>query len=90
MTLGARMKNGLLYMIRRSAGYSQIRRLSRRPFPGAKSGSQWLSLEPWQRQGVVFCPGHEAYSVFKEELPLRVIENAVSWLAAELPKGNKQ
>jgi len=33
-----------------------------------------------------FRPGHETYPVFKEKLPLRVIENAVRWLAAELPK----
>jgi trehalose utilization protein len=31
-----------------------------------------------------FRPGHETYPVFKEKLPLMVLENAVRWLAAEL------
>ncbi len=37
-------------------------------------------------------PFHEPKpdQVFKEEQSLRVIENAVWWLSAELPKGNKQ
>lgn len=33
-----------------------------------------------------FRPGHEIYPVYKQELPLKVIENACRWLAAELPK----
>jgi len=38
-------------------------------------------------KGKVFYirPGHEAYPVYKEEYPLLVIENAVRWLASELP-----
>ena len=30
-----------------------------------------------------FRPGHEIYPVYKQELPLRVIENACGWLARE-------
>jgi trehalose utilization protein len=33
-----------------------------------------------------FRPGHEIYPVYKQELPLKVIENACRWLAAGLPK----
>jgi len=58
------------------------------------SGGEWFrSGSVWNLgKGKVFYfrPGHETYPVFKEELPLRVIENAVRWLAAELPKGKKQ
>jgi trehalose utilization protein len=32
-----------------------------------------------------FRPGHETYAVFKEALPLLVIENAVRWLATPTP-----
>lgn len=35
-----------------------------------------------------FRPGHEIYPVYKEALPLKIVENAVRYLAAELP-GNK-
>lgn len=33
-----------------------------------------------------FRPGHETYPVFTQAEPLRVIENAVRWLAAALPR----
>ena len=38
-----------------------------------------------------FRPGHEVYPVYKEALPLKIVENAVRYLAAELPanKGQK-
>jgi len=29
-----------------------------------------------------FRPGHETYPVFRQEIPLRVIENACRWLGA--------
>ena len=32
-----------------------------------------------------FRPGHEIYPVYKQEIPLRIIENATRWLAAQLP-----
>jgi trehalose utilization protein len=58
------------------------------------SGGEWFRSGPiWNLgKGKVFYfrPGHETYPVLKEELPLRVIENAVRWLAAELSKGKKQ
>lgn len=56
------------------------------------AGGEWFrSGSVWNLgKGKVFYfrPGHETYPVFKEKLTLRVIENAVRWLAAELPKGN--
>ena len=56
------------------------------------AGGEWFrSGSVWNLgKGKVFYfrPGHETYPVFKEKLPLRVIENAIRWLAAELPKGN--
>ena len=30
--------------------------------------------------------GHETYPVYKEKYPVLVVENAVRWLASELPK----
>lgn len=30
-----------------------------------------------------FRPGHETYKVFYEEIPLRIIENAIRWMGAE-------
>jgi trehalose utilization protein len=32
-----------------------------------------------------FRPGHEIYPVYKQEVPLKILENAVRWLGAELP-----
>jgi trehalose utilization protein len=34
-----------------------------------------------------FRPGHETYGVYKQEMPLKVVENAAQWLGAELPVG---
>ena len=54
------------------------------------SGGEWFrSGSVWNLgKGKVFYfrPGHETYPVYKEKYPLRVIENAVRWLASELPK----
>lgn len=33
-----------------------------------------------------FRPGHETYPVFKQELPLKIITNAVNWLGSNLSK----
>jgi trehalose utilization protein len=33
-----------------------------------------------------FRPGHETHAVFTEPLPMKIVENAVRWLAAELPE----
>lgn len=48
-----------------------------------RSGSLWAL-----GKGHVFYfrPGHETYPVFKQELPLKIISNAVIWLGAELAK----
>ena len=53
---------------------------------------RWPTGE-WFRSGAVwnigkgklfyFRPGHETYPLFKERIPLRIIDNAVRWLAAE-------
>lgn len=52
---------------------------------------RWATGE-WFRSGAVwklgkgrvfyFRPGHETYPVYKQKLPLKVIENAVRWLAS--------
>jgi len=34
-----------------------------------------------------FRPGHETYPVYREALPLKVVENAVAWLGGEVIKG---
>ena len=54
------------------------------------TGGEWFrSGRVWNwgiGKVVYFRSGHEAYPVYKEEYPLLVIENAVRWLASELPK----
>jgi trehalose utilization protein len=32
-----------------------------------------------------FRPGHETYPVYRQEIPLKILENACRWLRAELP-----
>ncbi|MDA0838536.1 MAG: ThuA domain-containing protein [Planctomycetota bacterium] len=54
---------------------------------------RWEKNGEWFRSGMVwnigkgklfyFRPGHETYPVYKEELPLKIIENAARWLGAE-------
>lgn len=54
-----------------------------------KSGERFRSGSLWNLgKGKVFYfrPGHETFGVFFEPLPLRVLENASRWLAAELPE----
>ena len=54
-----------------------------------ESGESFRSGLVWQLgKGKVFYfrPGHETYPVYKEPLPLKVIENACRWLAAEQAK----
>lgn len=53
------------------------------------AGEQFKSGMVWQLgKGKVFYfrPGHESYGVYKEPLPLKIIENACRWLAAEQAK----
>ena len=57
---------------------------------------RWPTGE-WFRSGMVwrigrgrlfyFRPGHETYPIYRQPLPLRVIGNAVRWLAAETGSG---
>lgn len=54
---------------------------------------RWPTGE-WFRSGAVwnigkgrvfyFRPGHETYPVYKEEIPLKIVENAVRWLGGEV------
>lgn len=49
-------------------------------------GERFRSGCVWQvEKGLVFYfrPGHETYPIYKQEKPLRVIENAVRWLGPE-------
>lgn len=46
-----------------------------------RSGCVW---QVGKGRVVYFRPGHETYPVFKQREPLRVIENAVRWLGAEV------
>jgi trehalose utilization protein len=89
MTLGARMKNAFLY-----GEPFHVPQPDQVVFKETFSGSEWFrSGSVWnlgKGKAFYFRPGHETYPVFKEELPLRVIENAVRWLAADLTKENKQ
>ena len=48
-----------------------------------RSGSVW---NIGKGKVFYFRPGHETYPVYKQELALRIYENAARWLAAELPK----
>lgn len=55
---------------------------------------RWPTGE-WFRAGCVwkigkgrvfyFRPGHETYPIFKQQAPLKIIENAIRWLAGQLP-----
>jgi hypothetical protein len=51
------------------------------------SGGEWFRSGMMWKLGAgtvfYFRPGHETYSIFKEELPLRVIANAVRWLGVK-------
>jgi trehalose utilization protein len=42
-------------------------------------------------QGKVFYfrPGHETYPVYTQEMPLKIVENAVRWLGAPLAAAHK-
>ena len=58
---------------------------------------RWPTGE-WFRSGMLweigggrlfyFRPGHETYPIFKQQIPLRIIDNAVRWLAGETRRGN--
>ena len=65
------------------------------PEPDQVIFKETFSKGEWFRSGCVwelgrgkifyFRPGHETFPVFKEKLPLKVLENAIRWMAAELP-----
>jgi trehalose utilization protein len=54
---------------------------------------RWEKNGEWFRSGMVwnigkgklfyFRPGHETYPVYKEELPLKIVENAARWLGTD-------
>ena len=49
------------------------------------TGDTFLSGSLWtvgKGQVFYFRPGHETYDIYKQPIPLRVVENAVRWLAA--------
>ena len=58
---------------------------------------RWPTGE-WFRSGTVweigggklfyFRPGHETYPIFKQQIPLRIIDNAVRWLGEEMRRGH--
>jgi trehalose utilization protein len=51
------------------------------------AGERFRSGSLWKLgQGYVFYfrPGHETYPVYKQELPLRILQNAVHWLGSRL------
>ncbi|MBM4002855.1 MAG: trehalose utilization protein [Planctomycetes bacterium] len=53
------------------------------------AGESFRSGQIWKLgDGRVFYfrPGHETYPVYKQELPLRVVSNAVNWLGSKLGK----
>ncbi|MDA0752889.1 MAG: ThuA domain-containing protein [Verrucomicrobia bacterium] len=64
------------------------------PEPDQVVFKETFSKGEWFRSGCVwelgkgkvfyFRPGHETFPIFKEKLPLKVIENAVRWLATDL------
>ncbi len=47
-----------------------------------RSGCLW---HVGQGQVFYFRPGHETYPVYKQKLPLKIIENACTWLRDQLP-----
>ena len=52
-----------------------------------EAGESFRSGSIWKLgKGHVFYfrPGHETYPVFKQELPLKIVANAASWLGAGL------
>ena len=61
------------------------------PEPDAVIFEERWSMGEWFRSGCVwqvgkgkvfyFRPGHETFPVYKEEMPLRIVENAVRWLS---------
>ena len=45
-----------------------------------RSGSVW---KVGKGRVFYFRPGHETYPIFKQAEPLRVVENAVRWMASQ-------
>jgi trehalose utilization protein len=53
------------------------------------AGEQFRSGSVWRvGKGYVFYfrPGHETYDIFKQPVPLRIVENAVQYLGGQLKK----
>jgi trehalose utilization protein len=51
-----------------------------------RSGSLW---DVGRGKVFYFRPGHETYPVYKQEAPLKILENAALWLGDELRKGGE-
>ena len=50
-------------------------------------GIYWNNHQVWASAHVaeiIYCQGHETYAIYQQAEPLRVIENAVRWLGAEV------
>ncbi len=47
-----------------------------------RGGSLW---KVGAGQVFYFRPGHETYPIYKQEIPLKILENATRYLAAQLP-----
>ena len=70
------------------------------PEPDTVIFEEYWDAGEWFRSGMVwnigkgkvfyFRPGHETYPVFKEPIPLKVIENAVSYLGTDIRNKKQQ
>ena len=45
-----------------------------------RSGSLWRLGKGWV---FYFRPGHETYAIYKQPLPLKILENAARWLGSK-------
>ncbi len=58
-----------------------------------KDGEYFRSGALWNvgaGQVFYFRPGHETYKIFFEKYPLKIMENAVTWMGAQVKKHNKK
>jgi hypothetical protein len=46
----------------------------------------WDEQQSAQGRVFYFRPGYETYPIFKQELPLKIVANAVSWLGTQAGK----
>ena len=58
-----------------------------------KDGEHFRSGALWNiGKGKVFYfrPGHETYPVFRQEFPLKIVENATVWLGAQVVETRRE